>query len=359
MALLRASPDDLGVLLTNAATWYSAARGVNILPEVLEKDFWVTEALRHLAAPQQYSAPTVTGYPVTARAVFKGGTSLSKAFGIIERFSEDIDVFLVIDPVAGAVPSSVRAGQPAPTFTLGAARVDTIMRTTAARLAATLGLPHESYGTSRAGTKRSYMFTYPPAVDHTDTAVGGLGEAVLLELVRMGTPTPNAAHTLTSLLSTYVAAEGVLALAEFDELAPFRMDVLAPERTLVDKLAILHDVASRTLAGGGLAALSRQARHYYDVHQLLTTPAVTQSLEATPGLVATYAAAAQAESIAVRRAGIQRPTNGFAASPAFCDPGFLESARGEYEREMSRLAMGAYPPLDSVLDAVRASAHLL
>src|SRR5665811_724420 len=88
MALLRASPDDLGVLLTNAATWYSAARGVNILPEVLEKDFWVTEALRHLAAPQQYSAPTVTGYPVTARAVFKGGTSLSKAFGIIERFSE-------------------------------------------------------------------------------------------------------------------------------------------------------------------------------------------------------------------------------------------------------------------------------
>ena len=49
MALLRDNLDELGVLLTKAAAWYSDQRGVNILPVVMEKDFWVTEALRYLS----------------------------------------------------------------------------------------------------------------------------------------------------------------------------------------------------------------------------------------------------------------------------------------------------------------------
>lgn len=359
MAMLRDNLDELGVLLTNAADWLSTERGVNILPAVVEKDFWVTEALRRLSVPQQHASPTKKGYPVTVRAVFKGGTSLSKAFSIIERFSEDIDIFLVIEPVPGVLPASQRAGEPTLPFQLGAGRVDTLMKATAARLAADLGLPQEPYGDSRSGTKRSYRLTYPRAVDHADVGDAALKEGVMLELVRMGTPTPNAAHTLTSMLATYVADEGVMALNEFEDLASFQMDVLAPERTLVDKLCILHDVASRTVAGGASGALSRQARHYYDVHQLLKTPAVIQSLEAGTNLVAIYAAASEAESTAVRRPGTARPPAGFAASPAFADPVFLEAAGVEYEREMSRLTMGSYPPLDDVLAAVQASAHLL
>jgi len=53
---------------------------------IVEKDFWVCFSLRLL-----FSIPTLTD-----KFVFKGGTSLSKVFGIIKRFSEDID--LSVDP---------------------------------------------------------------------------------------------------------------------------------------------------------------------------------------------------------------------------------------------------------------------
>ena len=52
----------------------------------VEKDFWVTEVLRGVA---RCSADTGVS------AVFKGGTSLSKAFGLIQRFSEDVDVIII------------------------------------------------------------------------------------------------------------------------------------------------------------------------------------------------------------------------------------------------------------------------
>ena len=60
----------------------AARRGMT--PAVVEKDFWVTWVLDRLFA-----------VPALARLLmFKGGTSLSKAYGLIERFSEDIDLIL-------------------------------------------------------------------------------------------------------------------------------------------------------------------------------------------------------------------------------------------------------------------------
>src|SRR5438477_9378267 len=55
----------------------------NVSPVVLEKDFWVCWLLGILFESQ-----------FTDSLVFKGGTSLSKVFGVIERFSEDIDLSL-------------------------------------------------------------------------------------------------------------------------------------------------------------------------------------------------------------------------------------------------------------------------
>jgi hypothetical protein len=55
-------------------------------PAIIEKDYYVTVALRIIAA----AAPD--------KIIFKGGTSLAKGWNLIERFSEDIDIFL--DPLA-------------------------------------------------------------------------------------------------------------------------------------------------------------------------------------------------------------------------------------------------------------------
>ena len=61
----------------------SAAK-LGMVPAVVEKDFWVTWTLKQL-----FSHPTLS-----TQLMFKGGTSLSKVYGLIERFSEDIDLIL-------------------------------------------------------------------------------------------------------------------------------------------------------------------------------------------------------------------------------------------------------------------------
>ena len=53
-------------------------------PNVVEKDFWVCWVLGKI-----FSTPSIS-----EKVMFKGGTSLSKVFGLIERFSEDIDLIL-------------------------------------------------------------------------------------------------------------------------------------------------------------------------------------------------------------------------------------------------------------------------
>jgi hypothetical protein len=57
---------------------------------IIEKDYYVTEALRLIAI----TAPD--------KIIFKGGTSLAKGWNLIQRFSEDIDIFL--DPLAFKPP---------------------------------------------------------------------------------------------------------------------------------------------------------------------------------------------------------------------------------------------------------------
>src|ERR1039457_2355199 len=60
----------------------SAALKTGMDAAILEKDFWVCWTLKEL-----FTLPTIGEH-----LIFKGGTSLSKVFKVIERFSEDIDV---------------------------------------------------------------------------------------------------------------------------------------------------------------------------------------------------------------------------------------------------------------------------
>src|SRR5580700_9760356 len=66
-------------------------RGQGLRPAIIEKDYYVTEALRGIA-----------GATTADKVIFKGGTSLSKGWNLIQRFSEDIDLFL--DPLSFQPP---------------------------------------------------------------------------------------------------------------------------------------------------------------------------------------------------------------------------------------------------------------
>lgn len=65
-------------------TVLATAEYFNISPAYIEKDYWITNTLRRLS--QTSNADKV---------VFKGGTSLSKAYNLVDRFSEDIDIAVI------------------------------------------------------------------------------------------------------------------------------------------------------------------------------------------------------------------------------------------------------------------------
>ncbi len=65
-----------------AELYQAASQKLGIGEIIMEKDFWVCWTLQQL-----FSLPGIAGH-----LIFKGGTSLSKAWGAISRFSEDIDV---------------------------------------------------------------------------------------------------------------------------------------------------------------------------------------------------------------------------------------------------------------------------
>ena len=79
IAIANSSDTDREVLFGNAA----ARAGIRN-PAIVEKDFWVCFTLDYLF----HKSPWPQSF------IFKGGTSLSKAYHIIERFSEDIDLIM-------------------------------------------------------------------------------------------------------------------------------------------------------------------------------------------------------------------------------------------------------------------------
>jgi len=286
------------------------------------KDFWITEALRAMAvaSAQQH-----------VRLVFKGGTSLSKGYRLINRFSEDIDLLCVAGGGQDAVHSSMRRLHAAVSQHLGVeASVDPAK--------------------SAKGQFRVAEFTYPGQV----VLDGAVFESLRIELSTWGGAIPSEVKTLRSLLSEHKALLG--SAAEYDEFSPFEITVLRPERTLVEKLVILHDAA----VSRDELRQRRTARHYYDVWALLGRSDIRESLANIGTLVVSNEVYAH-NMASKTRTSRRRPPGGFAASGAFTGRGPIV-ARDEYsKRVIGRLIWPGsdQPSFDECLSRVREYSDLL
>jgi hypothetical protein len=226
--------DDFADLLTTVGEQTGAGAAL------VEKDYWVTEALRVIAA---------SFFP---GVVFKGGTSLSKAWNLIERFSEDID--LLIRTEGEALDS-------------GGGR-DRYMKEIAAAVAAIEGLTPTSEGArSERGISRTSVYVY----ESRAPAREGLNTTIMLEMGIRGRPHPAEVRPLRSMLAAALAESGL----DHDSLEPFALTVLHPRRTLVEKLSAVHSACERW-SEGETTALQRQGRHLTDIHELLADPAIAE-----------------------------------------------------------------------------------
>jgi hypothetical protein len=224
-----------------------AAEYFDVSEQFIEKDYYVTEILRIVA--QQ----------LPDQVMFKGGTSLSKGWGLINRFSEDIDLF--VDP---------RKFESRP----GKNRVDRILKQLARAVSEHPALTwRRDEGSTIGGLGREDHFGY----DTKFAVLPGVPSTVRLEPgVQSGT-FPSEIVPITSLVAQFLHEHGQAEMA--DDLGGFEMALLHYRRTFVEKLFALHGKVIRLLDED--RPLARDARHYSDLHALAGTHEVRVML-ATP-----------------------------------------------------------------------------
>lgn len=231
--------------------------------------------------------------------MFKGGTSLSKAHRLIQRFSEDVDLIAVL-------PDGNRRAH------------DKTLKAFMAGAAASIGAEPIVDGSSTTrGEKRSAVLQYPTA-----TVSDVLRPGVLVEIGTRGGALPQRRLPVISLIVEH--AESVGLPIDFDESAPVSILVLDPVRTLVDKLVLLHHAS----IAGDEVRKAGTARHYYDIDRLLLDRTVVAQLRSLP--VDVLAREVCQHSRAAGMPTADRPAGGFAESPAW-DLALNMVARRAYE----------------------------
>jgi hypothetical protein len=221
-------------------------------PAIVEKDFWVCWILKRL-----FAEPTLKD-----QMVFKGGTSLSKVFGLIDRFSEDIDLILDWrllgyghaegnDPYQTVQSKTKRSRY---NQEMNAKAAEYIRGTLLGQLNRLLALVPNIAASIDESDPHTVNVRYPAAF-----TASYIRPEVRLEIGPLASWVPSHARTI----QPYAATSFPKAFAESD-CAVVAIDA---ERTFWEKATILHQEAHRP---GTIPA--RYSRHYYDLYKLAESP---------------------------------------------------------------------------------------
>lgn len=195
-------------------------------PMVVEKDYYVTLILKLLSNQLN-------------NCVFKGGTSLSKGFHAIDRFSEDIDI----------------------TFDehIGESRRKKLKNKVLKGISEELGMPITNWESIQSDRDyNAYYFSYESVFGMEDER---LPQFVKLETALGSYAFPTQEVEIGNYIGDYLKEKGRMDIAEHFLLAPFSMKLQALERTYIDKVFALCDYY---LQGKS----KRYSRHLYDIYKL-------------------------------------------------------------------------------------------
>lgn len=263
------SPADRQALFQEVA----ARRGLSLA--IIEKDFWVCWTLRRV-----FALPTLG-----ENLIFKGGTSLSKVFGLIERFSEDIDLSIrrdylgavgEKDPEQDGISNNqrnkrVEALRQNCRLTVRKEMLPALRASFAAQLGA------EAKEGAEAGDltwklepdpseEGTLLFTYPSP--RTLTAVPAyIRPQVKLEMGAGSDPFPLGRRPVRS-----YAADTFPEVFKDPEVTVIALEA---ERTFWEKATLLHAECHRP---ADKATPARLSRHYYDLMRLSLSPVGQRAL---------------------------------------------------------------------------------
>jgi len=224
---LHANIQDFTELIRLTATHFS------ILPEFIEKDYWITLVLNNLS--QSSHANSV---------VFKGGTSLTKGYRIINRFSEDIDIALLDEKLTGnALKTKIRKVEKAITADL---------------------TEIEEPGVTRKGSVyRKSLFQYPSNIN--SRLINNVQKRIIVEINSFANPYPFVQQEITSFIAEFLIATNQAEAIQEYGLQNFTLNILDKRRTMLEKLVSLIRFS---FAENPSRELAKKIRHFYDLYFL-------------------------------------------------------------------------------------------
>ena len=208
-----------------------SSTAIKINPFFVEKDYWITLVLNRLAKSRYVS-----------ESVFKGGTSLSKGFGLIERFSEDIDIAIINND--GKTGNEIK----------------NIIRTVEKEMTKELN-ELEIKGVSSKGSRfRKSVFEYA-SINTKNT-----NNKLIVEINSFANPFPFDKIEIKSFIFDFLKQTGNEEYAEQYNLEPFEINVLKKEQTLLEKMVSLIRFSFEKNPDESIA---KKIRHFYDLFFLM------------------------------------------------------------------------------------------
>ena len=220
------------------------------LPAIaIEKDWWVTLAIK-----------ASFGLKYSASIVFKGGTSLSKGWNLIERFSEDID--LAIDRKFFGFEGDITKSQIKNLRKISCEFISTTFLEDLTKLFTEWKVIDECKLNAQPITDSDkdpqvIEIHYNSVFDKSNY----LPQRVLIEVSSRSLMEPSENREIDSILSAAFPNQ------EFATM-PFSISTVLPQRTFLEKIFLLHEEFSQDTVK---IRIDRLSRHLYDLEKLMDT----------------------------------------------------------------------------------------
>lgn len=206
-----------------------ASNELHIPAIIIEKDYFITLALKELSLRLK-------------DMVFKGGTSLTKCYQLLDRFSEDIDISYTAE---SGIPGEARKKQ--------------------LKKAIVASMDSLEFTINNLGSTRSrrhyncYRASYPSTFNNMPF----INQELIIETYVAMLPFPTVTRMADNYLYRFLEKINKLDIAQKYDLMPFPITTQTMERTLIDKVFAICDYYME-------GKIDKHSRHLYDIHKIYT-----------------------------------------------------------------------------------------
>lgn len=216
--------------------------------EFVEKDYWICQILQRLSR-----------IPQAEKTVWKGGTSLTKGYSIIRRFSSDIDLAIIGEGLSNNQQKKL-------VLHLGKDITIDLEET-------------EEFGRAIKNSRfRKTYHSYPSVIEGTDSSLDFLGNHVIVGINTYGNPYPFVRQSVKPFITEMMEKRRLDDLIMQLDMAPFELNVLDKRRTMCEKIVSLLRFS---FDEDPVAGLSSKVRHFYDLHFLMKDSECHEYLESS------------------------------------------------------------------------------